>query len=100
MIMVDAVNGIEALAPGTSALAAPDANKAPEASEFIRLLAEIDNTVSEASDALAAVAKGESEAPVHELMITLEVSRLQLQMLVEVRNRVVEGYQELTRMQV
>lgn len=100
MIMTDAISGIQALAPGNSATAAQDVNKGPEASEFIRLLAEIDNTVAEASDALAAVARGESEAPAHELMITLEVSRLQLQMLVEVRNRVVEGYQELTRMQV
>jgi flagellar hook-basal body complex protein FliE len=98
--MVDAIYGIEALVPGNAAAAAPETANAPETNEFIELLAEIDSTVSEAKGALETVAKGESEAPVHELMIALEVSRLQLQMLVEVRNRIVEGYQELTRMQV
>lgn len=36
----------------------------------------------------------------HELMITLEVAKSQVRLLVEVRNKLLEGYQEVMRMQV
>jgi flagellar hook-basal body complex protein FliE len=36
----------------------------------------------------------------HEVMIAIEEARLALQFLVEVRNRLVEAYQEIMRMQV
>ncbi len=36
----------------------------------------------------------------HHLMIRIEESRISLQLLLQVRNRLLESYQELTRMQV
>jgi flagellar hook-basal body complex protein FliE len=36
----------------------------------------------------------------HDLMITMEKAKLELQMAIEVRNKVVEAYQELMRMQL
>ena len=36
----------------------------------------------------------------HELMITMEKAKLELQMAIEVRNKLVEAYQELMRMQL
>ena len=36
----------------------------------------------------------------HQVMIGLEESRMSFQLLVQVRNRLLEGYQELMRMQV
>lgn len=36
----------------------------------------------------------------HELMLTMEKAKFSLQVAVEVRNRLVEAYSELTRMQI
>lgn len=36
----------------------------------------------------------------HEVMITMEKAKLQLQMSIEIRNKLVEGYQEIMRMQL
>lgn len=38
--------------------------------------------------------------PTHELMLTMEKAKFSLQVAVEVRNRLVEAYSELTRMQI
>ncbi|MCD6069499.1 MAG: putative Flagellar hook-basal body complex protein fliE [Microvirga sp.] len=53
----------------------------------------------EASAKLAAYATGAQISP-HELMIAMESAKLSMQFAVEVRNRLVEAYQELARMQV
>ncbi len=46
-----------------------------------------------------AVIAGESEN-IHEVMISLEKAQLSFQMMVEIRNKAVETYQELSRMQI
>ena len=38
--------------------------------------------------------------PPHRVMFALEQSRLSLQLMLQVRNRLVEGYQEIMRMQL
>ena len=38
--------------------------------------------------------------PTHEVMIAMEQARMSLMLVTEVRNRLVEGYQELMRMQL
>ena len=68
--------------------------------DFLAVLEQIDAATKTATEQLAAVAGGDDTVPLHELMISLESARLQLQLAVEVRNRLVEGYQELSRMQV
>lgn len=40
------------------------------------------------------------EASLHDVMIQLEESRLSMQLVVQVRNRLLEAYQDLMRMQV
>ena len=58
------------------------------------------NTELNASDgALRAMAAGK-DVPVHDVMIAMEQARIDLQFAVEVRNRVVEAYQQLTQMQL
>ena len=52
-----------------------------------------------AHEASRKFATGESEN-LHELMIALEEAKLALNFTVEVRNKAVEAYQELSRMQV
>lgn len=54
----------------------------------------------EVADAnVRALAAGQ-DIPVHEVMISLEQARMDLTLAAEVRNRLVEGYQELARMQL
>ncbi len=53
----------------------------------------------QASELLSAYAVGENIAP-HELVMAMEQAKLSLQLAVEVRNRLVDAYQELTRLQI
>ena len=48
---------------------------------------------------LQGLAVGET-ASLHEVMIRLEESRISLQLMLQVRNRVLEAYQDVMRMQV
>ena len=59
----------------------------------------LNQNIGVAEQALAGFALGEPVAP-HDLMIAMEKARFSLQVAVEVRNRLVEAYGELTRMQV
>ncbi|MBD9477423.1 flagellar hook-basal body complex protein FliE [Pseudoxanthomonas sp. PXM02] len=66
----------------------------------------VERGVASANEALHAadqnvrlLASGQ-EIATHDVMISLEDARMQLMLLSEVRNRVVEAYQELSRMQL
>jgi flagellar hook-basal body complex protein FliE len=54
------------------------------------------NAADQATRALAAGA----EMPVHDVMIALERARIDLQFVVQVRNRVLSAYRDITSMQV
>lgn len=62
-------------------------------------LAQVDQGLKAADHQVRALASGEEIAP-HEVMISMEQARMHLTLLVEIRNRVVEAYQELARMQL
>jgi flagellar hook-basal body complex protein FliE len=52
-----------------------------------------------ASELLSSYAVGENIAP-HELVMAMEQAKMSMQLAVEVRNRLVDAYQELTRLQI
>lgn len=52
-----------------------------------------------AEQALAAISLG-GEVPVQEVMIAMEHARFSLQFAVELRNRLVEAYSEISRIQI
>ncbi|WOB51115.1 flagellar hook-basal body complex protein FliE [Xanthomonas hydrangeae] len=58
-----------------------------------------DSAIQTADQQMRAMAAGHEIAP-HDLMISLEEARMHLTLLAEVRNKLVEGYQELSRMQL
>lgn len=68
-------------------------------SQLLAGVSQLEQQSESASTALASYAVGGEVAP-HELMIAMEQAKLSLQFAVEVRNRVVEAYQELARLQV
>ncbi|HEU0153487.1 MAG TPA: flagellar hook-basal body complex protein FliE [Arenimonas sp.] len=87
--------------PQATALAHPVRNT--EGADFAALLgdglAKTDAGLKAADENLRAMATGEARPP-HEVMISMEEARMNLMLAVEVRNRVVEAYQELIRMQL
>jgi flagellar hook-basal body complex protein FliE len=70
---------------------------------FIQMLgsqvSELNDGLNQADQSARALAAGE-DVPVHDVMIAMEHARLKLQMAVEVRNRIVDAYQNLTNMQL
>lgn len=66
---------------------------------FAHELASVNTNLVEADHAVQRLALGEG-ASLHEVMIDLEQSRLSFQLLAQVRNKVLEAYQEVMRMQV
>lgn len=70
---------------------------------FIDILAEemagINQTIRQAEDQTKAYAVGESDN-IHQLMISLSKAKTQFELAVQVRNRLLEGMQEIMRMSV
>ncbi|HEY2344245.1 MAG TPA: flagellar hook-basal body complex protein FliE [Xanthomonadaceae bacterium] len=62
-------------------------------------LAQVDHSLKTADLEVREVAAGK-DIPIHDVMIALERARMDLTMAVEIRNRLVDGYQELMRMQL
>jgi flagellar hook-basal body complex protein FliE len=71
--------------------------------DFIGMLGDgihrVDESLKTADAQLRGLAAGQ-DIPIHDVMIAMERARLDLMLVVEIRNRVIEGYQELMRMQL
>ncbi len=61
--------------------------------------ADVNNLQFETGHAIDKMVTGEA-ADVHQVMVAVEQAGIALDLMLEVRNRVMEGYQELIRMQV
>jgi flagellar hook-basal body complex protein FliE len=90
------------------ASAAPDAflpaTKAAEPAAgfgtwFAQELQSVNTTLVGANDDIQKLASGEATS-LHEVMINLEEAKLSFQLLAQVRNKLLEAYQEVMRMQV
>lgn len=62
-------------------------------------LSELNSSVGAAEGAMRDLAAGKP-VELHAVMISLEEARLSVQTFVQVRNKLVESYQDLTRMQI
>ena len=86
---------------GSAASAAPAGLQAPGdfASWFTRQLAQVNADLAQSDQQLQALAAGEAQN-LHQVMISLEEARLSFQLLAQVRNRALEAYQDVMRMQL
>jgi flagellar hook-basal body complex protein FliE len=70
---------------------------------FENVLGNMVNEVSQkqaaASDAVTGLLSGQN-VPLHQAMISMEEASVSFQMMVEVRNKLIDSYQELMRMQI
>jgi flagellar hook-basal body complex protein FliE len=64
-----------------------------------QMVQEVSAKQSAASDMMTGVLSGQG-VPLHQAMIAVEEASISFQLMVEVRNRLLESYQELMRMQV
>jgi len=94
--MPNATEVLRATAPSAPMGTAPTANFGSLVSEG---LAQVDRGLQASQIDLQRLAAGDAGS-VHELMVRLEESRLALQVVLQVRNRLLESYQELSRMQL
>ena len=98
------IDPIAFLSPLSMPSVAPVAGQAQAPSgDFARMftqqIGETNRQLGDADRAVQQLAAG--EAPnLHEVMIKLEEARVSLQLLMQVRNRVLEAYQDLSRMQM
>jgi flagellar hook-basal body complex protein FliE len=64
-----------------------------------RMVEEVNTRQSVANDAVAALQSGQNVS-LHQTVIAMEEANLSFQLMVEVRNKLLDSYQELMRMQV
>ena len=77
----------------------PD-NQEPGFSDYLlKALGEVDHLQQEASSSARQLALGDSKF-LHNTIIAHEKASLALQLTIEIRNKVVEAYQEIMRMQL
>jgi len=96
-----AIRALSSSAPGTQVGPAGGAKEAAET--FGRLLTQaVDNLNQVNAQADGAVAQLAAGGPVelHDVMIAMEEADLSLRLALQVRNKLVEAYQEIQRMQV
>lgn len=99
--MIEAVSAIAAVAPKPAAIEAAPVNT-PRMSFQQLLQAGVEATdakIAEADRLVAAFAV-DNDIPVHRVTFALEEARLSLEMMIQVRNRLIEGYQQIMNMQV
>jgi flagellar hook-basal body complex protein FliE len=99
---IAAIGAAQAADPATMTLLAP-APVAPPAGAFgtwfASELGQVNATLARADNDIQKLAVGEAPS-LHEVMIHLEEAKLSFQLLAQVRNRLLESYQEVMRMQV
>lgn len=91
---VDFLPALREAAAGAPAAAAGDFGAWLE-----RSMARLNRDLAQADAGLEQLAAGEAQN-LHQVMIALEEARLGLQLAVQVRNRLLEAYQEVLRMQI
>jgi flagellar hook-basal body complex protein FliE len=101
MAITSLIGGAAGAATGAGAAGA--ASAAPAAaggseSAFERVLDAVNGAAGEANDATASMLNGSGD--VHDAMIALQQADLALQFAVQIRNKFVQAYQEISRMPV
>ena len=72
----------------------------PEFSDLVKDFAsDVNDMQFQAGNAIDMLVTGEA-ADVHQVMVAVEEAGIAMDLMLEIRNRVLEGYQELIRMQV
>lgn len=74
-------------------------NQEKTANQFLLELLKVNDKQINGEHLLQDLASGKTDN-IHHVMLSLEDAKLSLQLLVQVRNKLLEGYQDILRMQV
>lgn len=94
---------IDAIASLLAAPGAAPASGSGRAGQFMQLLSSgVDATSAKlnAADAAVQAFALDDNVPVHQVTFALEQARLSLELMIQVRDRLLEGYQDIMRMQL
>lgn len=92
--------GISSAFPATGGAATRPASSAEAPGKFLgELVGKVNDLQKQADHEIQKLATGESKG-LHEVMLAVEKSGIAFQFLNQVRNKAVESYQEIMRMQV
>ena len=101
--MIDPANAIMAIGPLLANQATLTPQNVSNNMSFEQMLSRgleaTDKSIAEAESQVRAFTL-DSDVPAHQVMFALEQARLSMEMMVQVRNRLVEGYQQIMNMQV
>lgn len=82
----------------------PDTTNASSQADFGQLLKSAVDQVNDVQQAAGQLSqgfvRGDSDAQLHEVMISLQKANISFQSMIQVRNRLVTAYQEIMNMQV
>ncbi len=88
------------LLPQQEKVGVPQAGETPSFGQIVnKYLEETNQMQLNAGEAVRRMATGQIE-DIHEVMVAVEKSRVSLELVIEIRNRLLEAYRELMRMQV
>ena len=97
------INGIQFLLPNKLESVSSKSDKNKSEVDFAQLLKnsikEVNDAQLAADEAVKKVLSGETK-DIHETMITLQKADVSLKLMMEVRNKLIEAYQEIMRTQV
>ncbi|MBE7367195.1 flagellar hook-basal body complex protein FliE [Ramlibacter pallidus] len=100
---IEAIQGLGAHDEVPASLPPPPAAGAPAGLPFSQLVTEglqgVNQQLVASQSDLQKLALGETQN-LHEVMVRLEESRISFQLMMQVRNRVLEAYQDVMRMQI
>ena len=91
------------LKPSETAVPTQISSTHPSGDSFAAMLGKmVTDTSAQQNDALQSVraVQGGQNVPLHQAVIGMEEANVSFQLMVEVRNRLLEAYQEVMRMQV
>ena len=95
-------DGMQQITPGarTPSILETQPTAGGDFSNFLgRMVSEVNAKQTAASDAVHGMMSGENIS-LHQAMVAMEEASVSFQLMVEVRNKLLESYQELMRMQV
>lgn len=102
-MVIDKISPIGSAQINVGDIQSPTFSLAAEQNNFLDMLVgkleSIDNSIKKSDSLIDAYVRGE-EIPVHDIMIALGKSKTELQLAVEIRNKLLESYQEITRIQL
>mgnify|MGYP001169108630 FL=1 len=85
--------------PQTGGVAGGQAAQGPFGQLLTQFVGEVNEKQAVSTEMVNGLLSGQ-DIPLHRVMIAMEEAGVAFQMMVEVRNKLLEGYQELMRMQV